>query len=198
MCSLSRGESRGTRPWNGSPGERGLGNEVGNEAREFLIVPRFAAEWPFVCSCMTATPADAAHRCRHRSGHGHWRKRRFACRGETYVVRALDQPESGPARNVATSKSPTPISIETSATLKIQMKPSFDALNMSITAPNRIRSRAFPIAPAMTKANPTVLRRSVACRATTRTRMDTTARFNAVSPQRVSSPDTGTRPNALL
>jgi hypothetical protein len=37
------------------------------------------------------------------------------------------------------------------------MNPSFDALNKSITQPNRIRSRAFPMAPAMMKANPTVV-----------------------------------------
>jgi hypothetical protein len=78
------------------------------------------------------------------------------------------------------------------------MNPSFDALNKSITQPNRIRSRAFPTAPAMMKANPRVVRRAVARRSTTRTRRDATTRFSVVSPQRVSSPDTGTRPNALL
>ena len=84
----------------------------------------------------------------------------------------LDHPVSEPVGKVAASKSATPISIEASATLMIQMKPSFDGLNMSITTPSRIWSRAFPIAPAMIKANPTVLRRTVVRRTTARTRMD--------------------------
>ena len=92
--------------------------------------------------------------------------------GRTHVVWRLDHPVSEPVGKVAASKSATPISIEASATLMIQMKPSFDGLNMSITTPSRIWSRAFPIAPAMIKANPTVLRRTVVRRTTARTRMD--------------------------
>jgi hypothetical protein len=109
-----------------------------------------------------------------------------------------DRSEPGRVRRAESSKRPIPTSIEESATLKTQTNPSFDALKKSITAPNRIRSMAFPMAPAMMKASPTVLTRDVGRRTTTRTRTAATARFNATRPQRVSSPDTGTRPNALL
>ena len=88
--------------------------------------------------------------------------------GRTHVVWPLDHPGSEPVGKVAASKSATPISVEASATLKIQMQPSFDALNMPITAPSRIRSRAFA---AMIKANPTVLRRTVVRRTRAATRM---------------------------
>lgn len=54
------------------------------------------------------------------------------------------------------------------------------------------------MAPAMMKASPTVPTRDIERRTATRARMAATARFNAARPQRVSSPDAGTRPNALL
>jgi hypothetical protein len=76
-------------------------------------------------------------------------------KARAHVERALNPSEPGRAKKVTISKSAIPMPIETSAILKIQMNPSFDALNTSITAPNRMRSRAFPMAPAMMKANPT-------------------------------------------
>ena len=53
-----------------------------------------------------------------------------------HVMYALNLSEPGHVRKVASSRSAIPISIEPSATLKIQMNPRFDALNKSITAPN--------------------------------------------------------------
>src|SRR5262245_46890832 len=139
-------------------------------------------------------PSDVLRAYHRRAWH--------ACDGEqrptAHLVCALNLSEPDRGRKEASSKSAIPTSIETSATLKIQMNPSFDASNKSTTAPKRIRSRAYPMAPATIKANPTVLRRAVAYRRTTPTRINATARFSAVSPQRVSSLDTGTRPNALL
>jgi len=107
---------------------------------------------------------------------------------------------SGPERvkKVAISKSATPMSIETPAMLITQMNSSFAASNKSITVPKRMRSNAFPMGPRHDEGEANRAQGVIARQTTTPARINATATFSAVGPQRVSSADTGTRPSALL
>src|SRR5262249_22378741 len=164
----------------------------------------------FVAYCSKKDSCTNSHHRRERENHGETAPRSSGasdCKTNSSQVRLarrqsmsafggkadihsnfLDSVIGPNDKRPASRISAIPKSIETSATLKTQTNPSFDASNKSTIAPNRRRSRAFPSAPALIKASPKAFRVDVDCRNTNKSKITATVRFKAVSVQRENPP----------